>query len=179
MNIKSLIRNRIIIKGFSFYKNTFLILLLYVMQYHFIFQYFDPTCLIFWSSKKPETFNLFGQPYPANYLNAWNSSITLYNANLLHSTSISFALKAQWFTIALFILLLLCQNFLGISGNSDQKSIFQTIQPIQYFSANTIQLILAIKGNFSGLLSFWKSCNEGEFPRDYLTNSVPCLFVYH
>ena len=36
-------------------------------------------------------------------------------------------------------------------------------------TANTVQLLVAIKGNFSGLF-FWASRSEGYFPRGYLMN---------
>ena len=36
--------------------------------------------------------------------------------------------------------------------------------------ANTIQLFVAIKGNFSGVFFFEQSPSEGKFPRGYLIN---------
>ena len=64
------------------------------MQYDF-FLYFDPTCLICYSiaSYKLVTFILFAKLYPANYLNASNSSVTLIKANLLLSKLIVIACK--------------------------------------------------------------------------------------
>ena len=45
-------------------------------------------------------------------------------------------------------------------------------------TAITVQLFVAIKGNFSGLLFFWTSRKEREFPREYFINVVTCLFAY-
>ena len=36
--------------------------------------------------------------------------------------------------------------------------------------ANTIQLFVAIKGNFSGVFFFEQSPSEGKFPRGYFIN---------
>ena len=42
-------------------------------------------------------------------------------------------------------------------------------------TSDTIQLLVAIKGNYSGLFFFWKSRSKGEFSRDYLINIAPYL----
>ena len=42
-------------------------------------------------------------------------------------------------------------------------------------TSDTIQLLVAIKGNYSGLFFFWTSRSKGEFPRDYLINIAPYL----
>ena len=75
---------------------------------------------------------------------------------------------------ALRLLLLLLQNFSGISGNSEQKKYFT-----DHWAAHTIQLFVAIKGNFCNLLFFWISRSDTEFPRDYLINVATCLFACH
>ena len=62
-------------------------------------------------------------------------------------------------------------HFSGITGIRSKK----------YFAdhgvANTIQLFVATKGNISGVLFYWKSRDEVEFPRDFLMNLATCLFA--
>ena len=48
-----------------------------------------------------------------------------------------------------------------------------------HWTANTIQLFVAIKGNFLWSIFFWTSRSEGEFSRDHLINVSTCLFAYH
>ena len=69
---------------------------------------------------------------------------------------------------------LLQPNFSGISGNSKQKNILQTIQKLMQFSYLLLQ-----KEIFSGQIFFWTSSNEGEFPRGYLINAAACIFAQH
>ena len=65
-------------------------------------------------------------------------------------------------------------NFSGISGNSKQKNILQTIQKLTQFSYLLLQ-----KEIFSGQIFSWTSSNEGEFPRGYLINAAACIFAQH
>ena len=44
-------------------------------------------------------------------------------------------------------------------------------------TANTLQLFVAVKWNFSGLFFFWTSLKERKFPRNYLINAATSLFV--
>ena len=69
---------------------------------------------------------------------------------------------------------LLQPNFSGISGNSKQKNILQTIQKLMQFSYLLLQ-----KEIFSGQIFSWTSSNEGEFPRGYLINAAACIFAQH
>ena len=87
---------------------------------------------------------------------------------------IMFAWKAKRFAFASFLHLLLIQGFSRKLKNSEQKKNFTDHQ-----TADTIQIFVAIKGNFSGLIFFWTSCREGKFPKDYLINEATCLFTYH
>ena len=48
-----------------------------------------------------------------------------------------------------------------------------------YRTANTVQLFVAIKRNFSSLFFFWTFHSKGKFPRDYLINLATYLFAYH
>ena len=65
------------------------------------------------------------------------------------------------------------KNFLQYQGIKSKKYF------IDHQIAKKIQLLVAIKGNFSGLFFFSTSRSEGELPRDYLINGVTCLFAYH
>lgn len=56
-------------------------------------------------------------------------------------------------------------------GNLGQKYILQTVEQL-------IQLFVAAKVSFSGLLYFSTFGSEGKFPRDYLPNMAICLFAY-
>ena len=69
---------------------------------------------------------------------------------------------------------LLQPNFSGISGNSKQKNILQTIQKLMQFSYLLLQ-----KEIFSGQIFSWTSSNEGEFPRGYLIDAAACIFAQH
>ena len=66
-------------------------------------------------------------------------------------------------------------------SSSQQKS--SEFRAKKYFTghrtANGMQSVVAMKGDWSGLLFFWTSCREGEFPRDYLVNVASCLLAYH
>ena len=64
-------------------------------------------------------------------------------------------------------------RFPGITGNLEQKYF------TDHRTANTIQLFVAIKANFSGVFFFWTSRRERKFPRDFLIKIVTCLFACH
>ena len=62
----------------------------------------------------------------------------------------------------------------GISVNSEQKVISQTIEQLIQFS-----YLFLLKRNFSGLFFFRTRRSEGEFPESYLIKTTPCLFASH
>ena len=82
-----------------------------------------------------------------------------------------FRTQSHYRLVALLLLLLLRRNLSGISGICNKK----------YFAgqqtANTLQLFVAVKWNFSGLFFFWTSLKERKFPRNYLINAATSLFV--
>ena len=75
---------------------------------------------------------------------------------------------------------------LSPSSSSASVTFFQEYQEFgakKYFidhrTANTIQLFVIIKSNFSGLFFFWTILNEPKFPKDYLINVATYLFADH
>ena len=73
----------------------------------------------------------------------------------------------------LFLLLLpFPRNLSEILRNSEQKKYFTDHRP-----ANTVQVFVAIKGNFSGPFYFWTSRRKDKFLRDYLINAVKRFLV--
>ena len=99
--------------------------------------------------------------------------LAYFNSNILYSVHYV-CLKGKTFCICFF------------SPSSSSPGLFQKIEEFgakkkftDHQTATTIQIFVAIKGNFSGLIFFWTSCREGKFPQDYLINEANCLFTYH
>ena len=151
-------------------------------------QYEIPHCTEMKFSIK-DSFSKYDQTYCClTYLLKRSLMKTSFFVNCFFTTNIFHNLIAFAWTVKRFLCLLEMLNALHLrfSPSSSCPRLFRDIKKIggkRYFTdhraANIIQLFVAIKGNFSGLLFFWTSSSEGKLPRDYLINVATCLFAHH